>query len=61
MTARPAGEPSIAVLSGLLRARLAVADGNLAGARGLVRWLTDAAASPVHVGYALDGAGPGAA
>lgn len=41
---RPAGEPSIALLSGLLRARLALADGNLPGARGLVRWLTDAAA-----------------
>jgi len=48
MTARPAGEPSIAVLSGLLRARLAIADGNLTGARGLVRWLTDAAASSVE-------------
>ena len=47
MTPRPAGEPSIAVLSGLLRARLAVADGNLAGARGLVRWLSDAAAAAV--------------
>ncbi len=44
--ARPAGEPSIPVLSGLLRTRLAVADGNLAGARGLVRWLADAAAGP---------------
>jgi LuxR family transcriptional regulator, maltose regulon positive regulatory protein len=44
MTPRPAGEPSIALLSGLLRARLALADGNLPGARGLVRWLTDAAA-----------------
>ena len=45
MTPRPAGEPSVAVLSGLLRARLAVAEGNLAGARGLVRWLSDAAAA----------------
>jgi LuxR family transcriptional regulator, maltose regulon positive regulatory protein len=44
MAPRPAGEPSIALLSGLLRARLALADGNLPGARGLVRWLTDAAA-----------------
>jgi LuxR family transcriptional regulator, maltose regulon positive regulatory protein len=44
MAARPAGEPSIGLLSGLLRARLALADGNLPGARGLVRWLTDAAA-----------------
>jgi LuxR family transcriptional regulator, maltose regulon positive regulatory protein len=44
MAPRPAGEPSIPLLSGLLRARLALADGNLPGARGLVRWLTDAAA-----------------
>lgn len=44
LTPRPAGEPSIGVLSGMMRARLAVADGNLAGARGLVRWLTEAAA-----------------
>jgi LuxR family maltose regulon positive regulatory protein len=43
MAPRPAGEPSIALFSGLLRARLALADGNLPGARGLVRWLTDAA------------------
>ncbi len=48
MTARPAGEPSIAVLSGMLRARLAIADSNLTGARGLVRWLADAAASSVQ-------------
>jgi LuxR family maltose regulon positive regulatory protein len=48
MTPRPAGEPSIAVLSGLLRARLAIAEGNLTGARGLVRWLADAAASSVQ-------------
>jgi LuxR family transcriptional regulator, maltose regulon positive regulatory protein len=41
---RPAGEPSIGLLAGLLRARLAVADGNLTGARGLVRWLSDLAA-----------------
>ena len=52
MTARPAGEPSIAVLSGLLRARLAIAEGNLTGARGLVRWLADAAASSVQPGAA---------
>ncbi len=45
MAPRPAGEPSIVVLSGLLRARLAIAEGNLTGARGLVRWLADAAAS----------------
>jgi LuxR family maltose regulon positive regulatory protein len=46
MTQRPAGEPSIDLLAGLLRAQLAVADGNLAGARGLVRWLGDLAAGP---------------
>ncbi len=58
MTPRPAGEPSIAVLSGLLRARLAVADGNLAGARGLVRWLSDVAAAAVPAaGYAGTSAG----
>ena len=51
MTSRPAGEPSVAVLSGLLRARLAVAEGNLAGARGLVRWLSDAAVAPPAAGY----------
>jgi LuxR family maltose regulon positive regulatory protein len=52
MTLRPAGEPSIAVLAGLLRARLALGDGNLAGARGLVRWLSDAAAAAPAAGYA---------
>jgi DNA-binding CsgD family transcriptional regulator len=59
MTPRPAGEPSIAVISGLLRARLALAEGNLAGARGLVRWLTDASAGAVQAGYwpGLDGQG----
>ena len=51
MAARPAGEPSVAVLSGFLRARLAVAEGNLAGARGLVRWLTDAVAGAAQAGY----------
>jgi LuxR family transcriptional regulator, maltose regulon positive regulatory protein len=59
MTPRPAGEPSIAVLSGLLRARLAVADGNLAGARGLVRWLSDAAAAAVVPATGLAGMAPG--
>jgi LuxR family transcriptional regulator, maltose regulon positive regulatory protein len=49
---RLAGEPSIAIICGLLRARLAVADGNLAGARGLVRWLTDSAAAEGQCGYA---------
>jgi LuxR family maltose regulon positive regulatory protein len=49
---RPAGEPSVDLLAGLLRARLAVADGNLAGARGLVRWLSDLAAPPRPPGAA---------
>ena len=52
MTPRPAGEPSIAVLAGLLRATLALADGNLAGARGLTRWLSDATAAAPAAGYA---------
>ncbi|HXZ65470.1 MAG TPA: LuxR C-terminal-related transcriptional regulator [Streptosporangiaceae bacterium] len=60
MAPRPAGEPSIALLSGLLRARLAVADGNLPGARGLVRWLTDAAAGSVQLADLPAMAGPGA-
>jgi LuxR family transcriptional regulator, maltose regulon positive regulatory protein len=55
MTARPAGEPAIAVLSGLLQARLAIAEGNLTGARGLVRWLAGAAASSVQPGAATTG------
>jgi LuxR family transcriptional regulator, maltose regulon positive regulatory protein len=52
MTSRPAGEPSVTVLGGMLRARLAIAEGNLAGARGLVRWLSDAAAAAPAAGYA---------
>jgi len=55
VTARPAGEPAIVVLSGLLRARLAIAEGNLTGARGLVRWLADAAASSLQPGAATAG------
>ena len=57
MAPRPAGEPSIAVLSGFMRARLAVAEGNLVGARGLVRWLTDAVAGAVQAGYDLGALG----
>ncbi len=57
MSARPAGEPSIAIFSGLLRARLALSDGNLAGARGLVRWLTDAVAGAVRADYDPGGQG----
>ena len=51
MAPHPAGEPSIAVLSGFLRARLAVAEGNLAGARGLARWLSDTVAGSVQGVY----------
>jgi LuxR family transcriptional regulator, maltose regulon positive regulatory protein len=50
---QPAGEPPIAVLAGLLRARLAVAQGNLAGARGLVRWLTEATVGRDAVGQLI--------
>ena len=57
MTPRPAGEPSIGVVGGLLRARVALAEGNLAGARGLVRWLTDAAAGAAQAGQAAALAG----
>jgi LuxR family transcriptional regulator, maltose regulon positive regulatory protein len=52
-SAQSAGEPSIAVLAGLVRTRLAVAEGNLAGARGLVRWLTEAAAGWDAVGQII--------
>jgi LuxR family maltose regulon positive regulatory protein len=52
---RPAGEPSIAVVSGLLRARLAMADGNLAGARGLARWLTELVAGSSRLAVATAG------
>lgn len=61
VTARPAGEPPIGVLSGLMRARLAIADGNLAGARGLVRWLTEAAAAAAAAAAPLSDTPAGAA
>jgi LuxR family transcriptional regulator, maltose regulon positive regulatory protein len=38
---QPAGEPAIGVLTGLARVRIAIDEGNLAGARGLVRLLTE--------------------
>jgi LuxR family maltose regulon positive regulatory protein len=38
---QPAGEPAIGVLTGLVRTRIAIDDENLAGARGLVRLLTE--------------------
>jgi LuxR family transcriptional regulator, maltose regulon positive regulatory protein len=38
---QPAGEPAIRVLTGLVRTRIAINEENLAGARGLVRLLTE--------------------
>jgi LuxR family transcriptional regulator, maltose regulon positive regulatory protein len=38
---QPAGEPAIGVLTGLARTRIAIDEGNLTGARGLVRLLTE--------------------
>ncbi len=38
---QPAGEPAIGVLSALARTRIAIDQGNLAGARGLVRLLAE--------------------
>ncbi len=52
-SAQPAGEPAVVVLTGLLRTRLAIAEGNLAGARGLLRWLTDASAGSDAVGQLI--------
>ncbi len=41
---QPAGEPVISVLTGMIRTRIAIDDGNPAGARGLVRLLTETVA-----------------
>jgi LuxR family maltose regulon positive regulatory protein len=41
---QPAGEPVVGVLTGILRVRIAIDEGNLQGARGLVRLLTELAA-----------------
>jgi LuxR family transcriptional regulator, maltose regulon positive regulatory protein len=38
---QPAGEPDLRLLTGLLRTRIAIDEGNLAGARGLVRLMTE--------------------
>ncbi len=43
-TVQPAGEPVIGVLTGMMRTRIAIDDGNPAGARGLVRLLTETVA-----------------
>jgi LuxR family transcriptional regulator, maltose regulon positive regulatory protein len=49
-SAQPAGEPAVVMLTGLLRTRMAIAEGNLAGARGLGRWLTEVSAGSDAVG-----------
>ncbi len=41
---QPAGEPAIGMLTGMMRTRIAIDDGNAAGARGLVRLLTETTA-----------------
>jgi LuxR family transcriptional regulator, maltose regulon positive regulatory protein len=41
---QPAGEPVIGVLTGMMRTRIAIDDGNATGARGLVRLLTETVA-----------------
>jgi LuxR family transcriptional regulator, maltose regulon positive regulatory protein len=41
---QPAGEPVVGVLSAMIRTRIAIDEGNLAGARGLIRLLTEAGA-----------------
>jgi LuxR family transcriptional regulator, maltose regulon positive regulatory protein len=41
---QPAGEPVIGVLTGMIRTRIAIDEGNPAGARGLVRLLTETVA-----------------
>jgi LuxR family maltose regulon positive regulatory protein len=38
---QPAGEPAVGVLVGMARIRIAIGEGNLAGARGLARLLTE--------------------
>lgn len=58
---RPAGEPSLALLAGLARGRLAIAEGNLPAARGLVSQLTQAAGSPAAPAGASGPGGPAAA
>jgi LuxR family transcriptional regulator, maltose regulon positive regulatory protein len=41
VVSQPAGEPDLRVLTGLLRTQIAIDEGNLAGARGLVRLMTE--------------------
>jgi LuxR family maltose regulon positive regulatory protein len=50
---QPAGEPVIGVLSGLVRTRIAIDEGNFAGARGLIRVLTEMTAGEQAAGMAI--------
>jgi LuxR family maltose regulon positive regulatory protein len=50
---QPAGEPAIGVLTGLARTRIAIDEGNLAGARGLIRLLTEMTAGDRAAGAAI--------
>ena len=50
---QPAGEPVVGVLTGMVRTRMAIDEGNAAGARGLVRVLTEAAAGDPGPGAAV--------
>jgi LuxR family transcriptional regulator, maltose regulon positive regulatory protein len=50
---QPAGEPAIGVLTGLARVRIAIDEGNLAGARGLVRLLGEMTAGERLPGAAV--------
>jgi LuxR family transcriptional regulator, maltose regulon positive regulatory protein len=50
---QPAGEPRISVLTGMIRTRIALDEGNAAGARGLVRLLTESAGNEPSADVAL--------
>jgi LuxR family transcriptional regulator, maltose regulon positive regulatory protein len=50
---QPAGEPAIAMLTGMVRTRIAINEGNPAGARGLVRLLMEQAAAEPGPGQAI--------
>jgi len=50
---QPAGEPAIGVLTGLARTRIAIDEGNLAGARGLARLLAEMTAGEGPAGAAV--------
>jgi len=50
---QPAGEPVTGMLTGMVRARIAIDEGNAAGARGLVRLLTETAAGEPRPAVAI--------